>query len=234
MCDGMNINRRLLLIGIMLVVLSMTMATQYTSTRITYRYSIVHPSDADLRFIASDNSSDDIKILRIVGGNASGDQRLELVLGGNISTGQNKTYTAAFGIVNEEKYSMNITNIEVATSDTDYMQIWLHGDRDSHSDDDASAVKVWDKGTMGHDNSSSVWVLAAGDGLKDTMSADGTTQLDTPWDSTANVRWSSNNNNDSVSGTSDFVWAQVSLDLTNTSTTGAYSGSIFVFTRAGT
>lgn len=52
MYDGMRIDRRLVLIGVMLIVLSMTMATQYAVTKVGYSYSIVHPSDADIRFIA--------------------------------------------------------------------------------------------------------------------------------------------------------------------------------------
>jgi len=224
-----------MLIGIMLVVLSMTMATQYTSTRMTYRFNIVHPSDSDVRFIASDNSSDDgIRILRVSGSNASGSQGLELVIGGNISAGQNKTYTAAFGIVNEEPYEINITHINVTTTDTDYMQIWFHGDRDEQMEADGTSVKVWDKGSMGYGNGSALWILAAGDGEKDTMSADGLTQLDTAWDASANVRYSTEDSNNSASGTSDFVWVQISIDAAAAATTGAYSGNIFIFTRAGT
>ena len=52
MCDGMRIDRRLVLIGVMLIVLSMTMATQYAIIRTSYNYSLVHPSNADIRFIA--------------------------------------------------------------------------------------------------------------------------------------------------------------------------------------
>ena len=108
MCDGMRIDRRLVLIGVMLIVLSMTMATQYAIIRTSYSYSLVHPSNADIRFIASDNSTDGIFLLRINGTN--GTTNSELILSfGNISANQNKTYTAAFGIVNEESVAVNIT-----------------------------------------------------------------------------------------------------------------------------
>ncbi len=56
----MRIDRRLMLIGVMLIVLSMTMATQYAVTKVGYSYSIVHPSDADIRFIVYDKAPDNI------------------------------------------------------------------------------------------------------------------------------------------------------------------------------
>jgi len=42
MCDGVRLDRRLVLIGVMLVVLSMTMATQYATTEVNYSFAIVH------------------------------------------------------------------------------------------------------------------------------------------------------------------------------------------------
>ena len=202
----MNVRRRLALLGVMLVVLSMTMATQYATTKIGYSYSIVHPSESDIRFIGSDNSTDGIRILRVSGGNGSADMALELRLGGNLSAGVNKTYTAAFGIVNEEMYPINITHFNVSTTGgtgADYLEIFLHGDRDILATDDASSVMVWRKGTVGHTSNSNVWRLGKGDNDPTTMCADGnghvTAQIDTPWDnSQANVRYSINNANNSV------------------------------------
>ena len=242
MCDGMKIAKRLMLIGVILIVLSMTMATQYVTTKISYRYSIVHPSDADLRFIGSDISSDDIRVLRMTGGNSS-TSAMELRFGGNISANQNKTYTCAFGIVNEEDFDVNITHINVTTTGTgdDYMQIWLHGDRDALKEADPSAIKVWDGpngGSQGYHNASNVWVLAAGNHDSSNMCdhlTGGSTQIDTPWDSTAHVRYSTNDENNSVSGTSDFVWVQVSLNLpANADVDDTYTGTIFIFTESTT
>ena len=125
MCDGMRLDRRLILIGVMLVVLSMTMATQYAITKTGYSFTIVHPSNADIRFIGHDNSSDNIRLLRINGTNASGSMRLELSFG-NISAQQNKTYTAAFGIVNEERFPVTITNISVIGTNAGYLDIYIH------------------------------------------------------------------------------------------------------------
>ncbi|MEA3458072.1 MAG: hypothetical protein U9R21_05280, partial [Candidatus Thermoplasmatota archaeon] len=62
----MKIDRRLMLLGVMLVVLSVAVATQYATTKVNYSYSIVHPSNADIRFVASDNSSEDgNRLLRV-------------------------------------------------------------------------------------------------------------------------------------------------------------------------
>jgi len=235
MCDGMKIAKRLMLIGVILIVLSMTMATQYVTTRITYRYNLVHPSEADVRFIGSDFSSDNIRILRISGTNASGSMNLELRIGGNLSAGQNKTYTAVFGIVNEEDYAINITHFQVDhISGEDYMQIWLHGNMSRLKETDGTAVKVWDKGTIGDTNASSVWVLGPGNHNSQDMSADGVAQLATPWDDTAHVRYYSEDDDDATSGTSDFVWVQISIDApADADTSTSYTGTIWVFTRTG-
>jgi len=46
------------------------MATQYAVTKVGYEFSIVHPSDADIRFIGSDNSTDG-RVLRVDGANGT-------------------------------------------------------------------------------------------------------------------------------------------------------------------
>jgi len=79
----MRLDRRLTLIGIMIIVLSVTMATQYATTKVGYSYSIVHPSNADIRFIGSDNSSDGTRVLRVDGDNSSGSRNVKVKLGGN-------------------------------------------------------------------------------------------------------------------------------------------------------
>lgn len=111
----MRLDRRLTLIGIMIIVLSVTMATQYATTKVGYSYSIVHPSNADIRFIGSDNSSDVTRVLRVDGDNSSGSRNVKVKLGGNWTENYNKTYTAAFGIVNEERFNVTITHINVST-----------------------------------------------------------------------------------------------------------------------
>jgi len=225
----MRIDRRLVIIGVMLVVLSMTMATQYATTKIGYSYDLVHPSESDIRFIGSDLGPNNTRVLWAV--NNGSTARLSLNFG-NLSANQNKTYTAAFGIVNEEQYAVNITHINVSTT-TDYLQIWLHGDRDAKvADDGGTPVYMWSKGVSKNASTTTAWQLAAGNGDSSNMCEDGTTQLSTPWDTTAHVRYSTNNNNDSVSGTSDFVWVQVSFDIPASPAETGESGTIYVHFEA--
>ena len=229
MCDGMRIDRRLVLIGVMLIVLSMTMATQYAIIRTSYSYSLVHPSNADIRFIASDNSTDGIFLLRINGTNGTTNSELTLSFG-NISANQNKTYTAAFGIVNEESVAVNITHINVsADGGTDYLQVSFHGDRDTICSLDASSILVWDKGSTDYTASHTVWKLAAGDNDRTTL--DGSTGW-TKWNNRAGVQYSLYDVN-AVNGTDDYVWVQISIvPPDNANTAVWYNGQIWIHTKA--
>jgi hypothetical protein len=230
--DGMNINRRLTLVGVMLVVLSMTMATQYAVTRVGYEFSIVHPSDADIRFIGSDNSSDG-RVLRVDGANGT-TAKVKLTFG-NWSANMNKTYTAAFGIVNEEMTTVNITHINVSNTSgqADYTQIWLHANRSQNAISDADSVYMWSKESSMNGSGTTAWQLGAGNQNPSNMCADAVTQLDTLWDTTKEVRYSVNNANYSVSGTSDFVWVQISIDIpASPDTGGSHTGAIWIHFEA--
>jgi len=232
MCDGMRIDRRLILIGVMLVVLSMTMATQYAVTKVGYSFGIVHPSDADIRFIGNDNASDGKFLLRVAE-NTSTDQALIINLG-NLSSSQNKTYTAAFGIVNEENFSVNITHVNItADSGVDYVQIWFHGNPNLTAENDASAVYAWNKGIDPGDFSAStcIWQLAGGDGNVETI--DGP-NLETPWDERAHIRYS-RSEQVAINITDDYVWVQVSVTPDRDADSSAtYSGEIWIHTKADT
>jgi len=234
----MRIDRRLVLIGVMVIVLSMTMATQYATTQIGYSFSIVHPSDADIRFIASDNSSDDgIRVLR-VSTNTSTNQYLSIELG-DWAPGQMKNYTAAFGIVNEENFSVDITYLNMSGTNTDNIDIWLHHDRNLDYSGDAAneQVKVVEGGVALFTASSTVWSLGAGDGDTSTMSYDGSSQVSTPWDPESygsHVRASRDDNNVDNS-TADFVWVGISLNVpTGEALSPSSTGNIFVHFRATT
>jgi hypothetical protein len=225
----MRIDRRLTFIGVMLVVLSMTMATQYATTKVGYSYSIVHPSESDIRFIGSDNGSGG-RILRVDGTNASGDQDVIIALG-NWMPGSIKNYTAAFGIVNEELMQVNITHINVSGTGANYFNIWLHGDRSADVSTDATtAVQVVSAGTALYNSSHEVWKLGAGDGVTSTMNAS-SEDIYLTWDADAHVMYSTNDT-DATNGTSDFVWVQVSLDIPAGASASSYSGYIWVHFRA--
>jgi hypothetical protein len=211
----------------------MILATQYATTKINFTYGIVHPSDADIRFIGSDNSSNDQRRVLRVTNNASGSQYTQLALG-NWSSNTNKTYTAAFGIVNEEKFSVNITSIRAnpTAGQSSYMQIWLHGDRDQLIDNDPSAVYMYNNGTIVHSASTAAWTLTPGDANAGTMNSDGAS-IQTPWDTTGHVRYSTSNLN-GMSKRADFVWVQISLNLPASVTNQNYSGQIIITLEAGT
>lgn len=224
----MNVNRRLALLGVMLVVLSMTMATQYATTKVGYSYSLVHASNSDIRYIGWDNSSDDgQRVLRVSSGN---DTALKIELGDWMQNSL-KNYTAAFGIVNEEGFVVNITHVNVTGTGTDYIDIWLHGDPDNDvSTDGGDTVKVVDNGVAQFTSSNDVWVLVAGDGNIRTL--DGAS-ITTEWDVTQYVQYTLDNTI-AVNGTDDYVWVQISIDVPSGATLGDYTGTIFFHYEAST
>ena len=221
MCDGMKIDRRLTMLGILLVVLSMTMATQYATTITSYSYAIVHPSDADIRFIGSDNTTNGaLRVLR-VSNNASGSKFVTISLG-NWSPSSEKNYTAAFAIVNEEPFPVNITWCNISGTASNYIDIWLHGNRTKDIPDEtqglegqgsaATISKLLIGGVSQGTSSNRAWKLGAGNGNSANMNANGT-QLNTPWDQGgSHVRFSKTNEY-AINGTSDFVWVHVSIDI---------------------
>ncbi len=224
----MRIDRRLTFIGVLLIVLSMTMATQYAVTRVGFEYNIVHPSDADIRFIGSDNSSDNIRVLRAVSNDTN--TAIKIVLG-DFFAGQNKTYTAAFGIVNEEPFAVNITHINVSTDEGDYMEISLHGNRTLTASSDSTSVKMWNQGSGVSASTSTAWQLGPGD--QNTSSMNGT-DFETLWDDGAGIRYSVGNST-AINGSSDYVWVEVSVNLPQSPDTGgAHDGAIFVHFEATT
>jgi len=232
----MRIDRRLVLIGVMVVVLSMTMATQYATTKIGYSFSIVHPSNADIRFIGSDNSSDDAKRVLRVSNNASGSRYLTIELGDWFPNSR-KNYTAAFGIVNEENFAVNITYINVSGTNNPYLDIWLHGDRDDdYGVDTGTKVMAVDDGAAQYDSTSIIWTLAAGDGNTSNMStADAQSNIVTPWDDVSGVRYSEDDASDAVNETSDFVWVGMSLNIPSGATDSASStGTIYIHFKSAT
>ena len=207
------------------------MATQFATTKMTYSYNLVHQSNADIRFIGSDNASDGVLILRVDGDNTSGQQNLKLTFGLNLTENQNKTYTAAFGIVNEERFPVFLTNITVVSTPADYMLVWAHGDRDKNT---GSMKPLWNKNPIaGLTTASNSWLLAAGDQNMSNMSISGGNAVLTPWDDAAHVR-ESYCDTDAINGTSDFVWIMISFDIPDGAVSGAYTGSIYLNFRSAT
>ena len=230
----MKVNKKWMILAIMFLLLNMAVATQYAVTKIGYVYTIVHPSDASIRYIGSDNSSDGIRVLRVSGSNVTNIQ-LVLRLGDIYSSNMKKTFTAAFGLVNEETYPINITYINVSSSNYTYMKIWLHGNRTANANStltDPSSVFMWDNNTIVNATNTTAWTLASGDanssGMCYNVSDRTNCTIPTPWDETAHVRYSINNSNAS-SGVSDFVWVQITVDIPESvESIGAHTGTIWI------
>lgn len=212
----------------------MVIGTQYAVTKVRYEYYILHPCESDIRYIGSDNASDGIRMLRVEGDNVT-NVRIKLFLGANFSLNQDNYYSGAFGIVNEEKNSLNITHINISSNQSTYLKIWLHGDRDANANSsvtDPSGVLMWDNDTMINASNTTAWTLAEGDGNTNTMcyniSNRAATTISTPWDDTSHVRYSRDNNN-AVSGESDFVWIQVGVLIPEVADSlGLHTGTISI------
>jgi len=229
----MKVNKRWMLLAVLFLILNMVIATQYAVTKVGYEYYILHPSNANIRLIGSDNSSDNIRILRVVGSNTT-NVGVKLTFG-NFSTNQIIHYSAAFGIVNEEQFPINITHINVSSSNHTYLKIWLHGDRDANGNStstDSSTVFMWNNNTLVNASNTTAWVLAAGNRDPNNMCynvSDRTNcSVNTTWDERAHVRYSLNNSN-AVSNLSDFVWVQITIDIPNTADRiGLHTGTIWI------
>jgi hypothetical protein len=236
--DGMRIDRRLTFIGVMLVVLSMTMATQYATTKVSYTFGVVHPSNADIRFIGSDNSSaDGARVLRVLN-NASGSRTVIISLGDWMPNSV-KNYTAAFAIVNEEGFKVNITNINVSGTGATYISIYLHANRTTDAASEVASSKVLSVsgGTAVHNGNHCEWILGAGDG--DAGTANGTSasanRIQTPWDETSHVRYNQTSIIGAHNNTRDFVWVQISLNVPNNAAEAATNtGQIWIHFKANT
>ena len=236
----MKVSKRWMILAVLFLTLNMFIATQYAVTRLAYVYTIAHPCDASIRYIGSDNSTDGIRILRVAGSNVT-DVQLTLNLGNNYSSNMKRTYTAAFGIVNEETHQLNITHINVSSLNYTYMKIWLHGNRSYNANStltDNSSVFMWDNNTVVNASNTTAWVLAPGDENSTGMCYNYTDRTNctilTPWDETAHVRYSTNNTY-AVSGLSDFVWVQITLDIpASVQMIGTYTGTIWVHLESDT
>jgi len=229
----MKIDRRLTLLGVMLVVLSMTMATQYATTRVTFSYGIVNPSNADIRFIGSDNASDGSgRVLRVTTNDTNPYAQIEL---GSWMPNSRKNYTAAFAIVNEERLPVNITHVNVSGTGASYMTIWLHGNQSKDVDEEAGTakVRVLSNGASVFGSNSCPWKLGLGNGNPANMNTGGTTVL-TPWDTSAHVRYNSTTTVNAINGSSDFVWVEVVIDIPSSAAPADVTGTIYFYFKATT
>ncbi len=228
----MRIDRRLTLIGVMLVVLSMTMATQYATTRVTFSYGIVNPSNADIRFVGCDNASDGSgRVLRVL---TNATTPLSQIVLGNWMPNSRKNYTAAFAIVNEERLLVNLTHVNASGPGAQYMSVWLHENRSKDVFEEASNAKVCifrnGVSVFGSD-SCCPWRLGKGNGDPTNMNG---TAIKTPWDTSASVRYNATTNINAINGSRDFVWVELVIDLPTNAQIGATAGTLYFYFKATT
>lgn len=234
----MRIDRRLTFIGVMLIVLSMTMATQYATTKVSYTFGIVHPSNADIRFVGSDNSSADpaARVLRVTS-NASGSRTVVISLGDWMPSSV-KNYTAVFAIVNEEGFKVNITHINVSGTGASNISIYLHGNRTTDAASEVASAKVLSvrAGVSQHTTANCEWVLGAGDGNTSTMNGSTyATRILTPWDVTSHVRYNDTTVRYAKNNSYDYVWVQISISVSSTAPDqAAATGQIWIHFKATT
>ena len=235
-----------MIVGILFLAGNMIVATQYATTKIGYEYSIVHPSDAEIRFIGSDNTTGG-RVLRVDGVNGTSGLKVTL---GNWSAGVNKIYSAAFGIVNEEQVSVNIKYINVSSTNYTYLKIWLHGDRDANANStstDPTTVLMYNNGTIVNATNTTAWTLAPGDGDSRDMCSNISNRSkyssNTTWDDISHVRYSFNDSigygvgmsGRTANNASDFVWVQIAIDIPiNIDGAGAHTGTIWIHFEADT
>ena len=220
----------------MLVVLSTVMATQYATTKVAYSFGIVHPSNADIRFVASDYSSGDNKTVLRVTDNSTTTQFVTIQLGDWMPS-SDKNYTAAFAIVNEEQFAVNISYINVSGTQAKYVSIWLHGNRTKDVSSEVALAKarlVIGNGVTSQSVTaagSCAWKLAAGNGNPVNMNG---TVVTTGWDQPSHVRYSVSDIY-GKNGTRDFVWVEICLSLpSNAPSLTAAVGTIFIHFEATT
>jgi hypothetical protein len=210
-----QMRKKLLLVGILAVTLSTISATQYVRADLGFSYEIVHPSDADIRYIGSDNAGDGLRVLR------SEDNQTVKLWFGNWSAGQTKVYTAAFGIVNEERFPVKIKDViveDLAGAAGSHMQIWLHGIEDTEASNYTNNL-FWN-GTGG--STSNTWILAPGNQDSTNMHGE---NIPTPFDDVSQVRYATNTSStEATSGNHDFVWVQIVITAPNTR--GSFEGNI--------
>jgi len=234
----MKVSKKMLILAVLFLMINLVVATQYAVTRIPYEYYILHPSNTNIRLIGSDNSSDNVRILRVIDSNTT-HVGVKLRLGNRFSTNTVTYFTAAFGIVNEENFTLKITHINVSSLNHTYMKIWLHGDRDQNANStvtDNSTVLMWNNNTLVNASNTTAWTLAPGNENPNNMCYNYTDRancsINTTWDEVAHVRYSRNETN-AVSNVSDFVWVQIGIEVPNTADViGLHTGTIWIHFEA--
>ena len=238
----MKIWKKALVVLVLAATVMGVAATQYAKLGVSFEYTIDTPTSL-IQLMAGDGA--------VVGSgyvltNNGGVYKVQL---GTFAAGFNKTYTAAFAIVNAEANVMlRITKIDAGnTNGGQYLVIALHKSKDtSVFNTPSDGIIYFDKGTW-YDYSTNGYVLANGAGTYDTTTTplkygDSATWPPASWTSATydgtNHVWTpgSTVNADhltTASGTTgaNFVWVQITID--NSATAGTYTGgSIYIYVQS--
>jgi hypothetical protein len=209
----MNIHFRLFVIGMLLLITTMAVATQFALSDLEYQFIVGIIPDQGIHYIGSDNSTDGIRVLRRTDPNS---ENFQLFLG-NISSNSKWTYSSAFAIVNEDRFVKHITHIDVISNNNTNIKIWLHDHKKNNANsmsDTTNSVLMYNNGTIKNYNKTIAWTLAPGDRNASTICSNITDiknyTSNTSWDSIANVRYSLNND-PTKHQYSDYVWVQIEI-----------------------
>jgi len=201
-----------------MLLLSAVAASQYASTDIGYSFTI-SAGDSGIRFIGHDMAHDGVTLLRA--DDAEGNNlHMEL---GDWARGQTSTWTAAFGIVNENSLGTSINSLSVSGTGSSYIYIWLHNNSDTEA--------VSDGGTLIFDgvNGAQTFTWNLDSGNADASNANG---VSTPLNPLSHTR--TLNATDDATGT-DHVWLQVKVAIPQGASNGQFSGTLsFSFGEAET
>lgn len=210
--------------------------------------------DARIRFLARDLRLDYSRNTTAVYNNTgpfmkSADNISYSVYLGNWSVDTNRTFPAAFGIANENGYSITVTSVNITGDISGYIRLWLHAhprmtaDTTLGEDDtlEAAADKVlmWDNSTNA--STGNTWIIGAGNQDNTNYRTEYPSGSQSTWTSTWNTThyvwlydgtdrgWATNN-----SAYADVVWVELDFVLPEIATTRTYSGTItFYFSAAG-
>lgn len=233
----MTIHFRLFVIGMLLLITTMAVATQFALSDLDYQFIVGIIPDYGIHYIGSDNSTDGIRVLRKTNPNA---ENYYLFLG-NVSANSRWAYSSAFAIVNEDRFVKHITHIEVLSENNTNVKIWLHDHKNNNANypsNTTRSVLMFSNGTLTNCSTTIAWTLAPGDRNASTICSNITDPANytsnTLWDPIAHVRYTHNNTRNDHHY-ADYVWVQIEIDIPETMHIKEhYLGSLRIYFRSDT
>jgi hypothetical protein len=213
----MNIRSKLVAVLLVFVALSTVTAMQYARADVAYNYQVSKITEGDIRYVAHDIAPDNKTVLRAGDENGT-DFKVKF---GKWARGEEKIYTAAFAIVNEEAFPITITDLTITGTGAQYIEVILHNNSNTKGALDTNPLTVWTYGTAGGSTQTFGFQLDSGD--ENVSTAVDTQVTTTPGSRNPGVHW--------VTGTlnaagSDTVWVQIRISIPDTATVQAYTGNI--------